>query len=204
MLSDPSSRRRLVLVVGVGIVLVELVGVAAYSLAVDPTETPSPLTETSTTAGTDPASAGGCLSPATTTAPPGDTLPSLPHTDDPALYARAVAETLLAWDTMSALTPDDHARHVLDDADPAGRETPALAGDVANYLPTLEVWQQLRHAVAVASRRDRPADRPHRYRPRRGSSHTWRCVGYRDPLGQRSRTFLVATPVRVVRDRRST
>src|SRR5680860_259466 len=52
---------------------------------------------------------------------------------------------------MSGLTPDDHARHVLDDADPAGRETPALAGDVANYPPTLEVWQQLRqHATAQA------------------------------------------------------
>lgn len=80
------------------------------------------------------------------TAPPsGDALPALPHTGDPVVYARAVAEILLAWDTMAVLTPADHAQRILDDADPAGLETPALASDVAGYLPTYATWQQLRH-----------------------------------------------------------
>ncbi len=149
MLSDPSSGRRFVLIVGVGIVLVVLVGVGAYGLLTGPPAAPSPSSEADTFTGTSSRPAAPPSPVTTTTAPPGDILPALPHTDDPAVYARAVAETLLAWDTMSRLTPDSHAQQVLDDADPAGRETPALAGDVANYLPTLEVWQQLRqHATA--------------------------------------------------------
>jgi hypothetical protein len=152
MLSDPSSPRRLVLTVSVAIALVGLVGVGVYGLLTGPPAAPSPPDETDTHSGTSSRPATAPPSPATTTTVPlGDGLPALPHTDDPVLYARAVAETLLAWDTMSALAPDDHASHVLDDADPAGRETPGLAADVANYLPSVEVWQQLRQHATVQS-----------------------------------------------------
>lgn len=150
MQSDPTTRRRLILVLSVGAVLVGLIAIGVYGLALGaPEASPS-----SASGGTGADAAAGSQpstepSAAITIVPPGDTLPVLPRTDDPVVYARAVAEVLLAWDTMSALTPDDHARHVLDDADPAGRETPALAGDVTNYLPTVEVWQQLRHHETV-------------------------------------------------------
>ena len=153
MLYDPSTRRRLILIISVGLVFVALTAVGVYGLALGTPETPSP-SSTSGGPGAD-ATVGISSQPATepsaatTTAPPGNRLPVLPRTDDPVVYARAVAEVLLAWDTMSALTPDEHARHVLEDADPAGRETPALASDVANYLPTVEVWQQLRHHETV-------------------------------------------------------
>ncbi len=150
MLSDPSNRRRLVLVVGVGIVLVVLIGVGAYGLLTGPPATPAASFEPDPGTGTSARPATAPPTPATTAAP-GDSLPALAHTNDPVLYAQAVAQMLLAWDTMSALTPDDHAGRVLDDADPAGRETPALAADVANYLPNLEVWQQLRHHATVQS-----------------------------------------------------
>jgi hypothetical protein len=150
MRSDRSSRYRLVLV-STGLLLVVLIAVGVYGLLTGPPATPSPslssVTGTDTGISSRPAAAPS--SPASTAVPPGDGLSALPHTDDPVVYARAVAATLLAWDTMSTLAPDDHARHVLDDADPAGRETPGLAADVTNYLPTLEVWQQLRdHATA--------------------------------------------------------
>ena len=144
MQSDMSSRHRVVLVLSVGVVLVVLIAIGVYGLVVGPPDTPSP-----SSGGTD-ADAGTSSQPATdsltaTAAPPANRLPVLPRTDDPVVYAHAVAKMLLAWDTMSALTPGDHARHMLEDADPAGRETPALAGDVATYLPTVELWQQLRH-----------------------------------------------------------
>jgi hypothetical protein len=152
MLPDPSTGRRLLLVVGAGLVLVVLIGVGAYGLFTGPPAAPAPSSAPDPDAGTSSRPATAPPSPvATTTAPPGDGLPALPHTDDPVLYARAVAQVLLSWDTMSALAPDDHAGRVLEDADPAGRETPGLAADVANYLPNLEVWQQLRRHATVQS-----------------------------------------------------
>jgi hypothetical protein len=150
MLSDTSIRRRSVLVGGVGIVLVVLIGVGSYGLLTGPPAALAPSSELALDTGTSARPATDPPAPATTAAP-GDSLPTLPHTNDPVLYAQAVAQTLLAWDTMSALTPDDHAGRVLGDADPAGRETPALAADVANYLPNLEVWQQLRRHATVQS-----------------------------------------------------
>ncbi|MTV26423.1 hypothetical protein FTX61_13510 [Nitriliruptoraceae bacterium ZYF776] len=152
MLPDPSStRRRLVMIAAAGAVLVVLIGVGLYGLTVGAPATPPPAAQSTTDPDTRPPPTAPPSSAATTAAPPGDTLPALPHTDDPIVYARAVAEILLAWDTMSALAPGDHAQQVLEDADPAGLETPVLAADVANYLPTIETWQQLRGQRTVQS-----------------------------------------------------
>ena len=68
---------------------------------------------------------------------------SLPHTDDPFDYARAVATSLFDWDTTSGLLPTDYTASVLADADPSGQETPGLLTDVATYLPTVEQWLDL-------------------------------------------------------------
>ena len=152
MLSDPSARRRLVVIGAVGAVLVVLIGVGALRAGRRRTrDTPVQRRPRRRRYQLHLQRAAAVTCGHHDAPPPGDALPALPHTDDPVVYARAVAEILLAWDTMSALAPDDHAQHVLEDADPAGLETPALAADLANYLPTIEAWQQLRHHQTVQS-----------------------------------------------------
>jgi hypothetical protein len=69
---------------------------------------------------------------------------ALPHTTEPVRYARAVAAALFTWDTRSALQPQDHESSVIIDADPSGYETNGLIADLNDYLPTAQVWQQLR------------------------------------------------------------
>jgi hypothetical protein len=67
---------------------------------------------------------------------------ALPPTDDPEEFARLVAEALFNWDTFGTL--DDYTGRLLAVADPAGEESPGLVADVANYLPTPQVWLELR------------------------------------------------------------
>lgn len=69
--------------------------------------------------------------------------PTLPHTDDPLTYARAVAMVLFDWDTTAGLMPADVSAPVLADADPTGQETPGLLTDLGLYLPTDEQWLDL-------------------------------------------------------------
>lgn len=78
---------------------------------------------------------------------------SLPHTNDPIAYARAVAASLFDWDTASGYLPTDYTAAVLADADPSGEETPGLLDDVATYLPTTDQWLDL-GAMKVAQRID--------------------------------------------------
>lgn len=68
---------------------------------------------------------------------------SLPQTDDPIAYSRAVAISLFDWDTASGFLPTDYTAAVLADADPSGEETPGLLTDVATYLPTIDQWLDL-------------------------------------------------------------
>lgn len=68
---------------------------------------------------------------------------SLPRTDDPIEYARAVAASLFDWDSSAGFLPTDYTAAVLADADPSGEETPGLLDDVATYLPTVEQWLDL-------------------------------------------------------------
>ena len=76
---------------------------------------------------------------------PGATLEdrSLPHTTDPIAYAKAVATSLLDWDSAAGFLPSDCSAAVLADADPSGEETPGLLDDVETYLPTVEQWLDL-------------------------------------------------------------
>jgi hypothetical protein len=68
---------------------------------------------------------------------------ALPATDDPVLYARAVATALFDWDTSSGLSSADYTAPVLTDADPSGEEVPGLVSDIASYEPTTAQWAQL-------------------------------------------------------------
>lgn len=137
MSSESSSRRLLVMAVIGGIVLVTLVGVGIYGLIVGPPGHVRHGTPTTTVPSeSTPSEPGRPVS--------WEDLPTLPDTGDPIRYASAVAEALLTWDTMSGLAPIDYARPVITDADPSGYETPGLVSDVANYVPTDAVWQELR------------------------------------------------------------
>ncbi|MFV0257473.1 MAG: hypothetical protein ACK5PP_03350 [Acidimicrobiales bacterium] len=138
MSPESSSRRLLVMAVIGGIVLVTLVGVGIYGLIVGPPDhdhhgTPTTIPPSESTP-------GGPSRPVSW-----EDLPALPNTGDPIRYASSVAEALLTWDTMSGLAPIDYARPVIVDADPSGYETPGLVSDVANFVPTDAVWQELRH-----------------------------------------------------------
>lgn len=68
---------------------------------------------------------------------------TLPQTDDPVTYAKAVAAALFDWDTTSGYIPSDYEAPVLADADPSGEETSGLIEDVASYEPTTDQWTQL-------------------------------------------------------------
>jgi hypothetical protein len=82
------------------------------------------------------------------TSSPSTAVPSkpvrLPKTDNPVVYARGVAKVIFTWDTMSGLNPADYTNAVVADADPSGLETSGLVDDLAAFLPTDEVWQELR------------------------------------------------------------
>lgn len=136
-----SLRRRLLVTVATGVgVLVLLIAVGVYGLIASSSSDPTPSPNDRSDSPAEPEQLD-----ATTPAPAPPRARALPHTTDPLVYARAVAETLLTWDTMSATGPGEHARPVLADADPEQIETPGLASDVTNFLPTPDAWQQLRH-----------------------------------------------------------
>lgn len=134
--SAPASRGRLVALVVAGVLALATIGVGVYGLVRGPahpasaTGTGSPAGGTGT--GPGPVNSSSTPSPAT-----------LPQTDDPIVYAKAVASALFDWDTTSGYTPSDYEAPVLADADPSGEETSGLIGDVASYEPTTEQWTQL-------------------------------------------------------------
>ncbi|WP_460743013.1 hypothetical protein [Mariniluteicoccus endophyticus] len=130
----PSPRRRLIVVIAVGVVFLLLAGVGIYGLVTGPHTDPTP----------SPGEAG-----ATATAPPdGGTspvrIPPVPHSSDPEEFARGFSEALFAWDTSSGFMPLDYTTVLLDAGDPTGIEQAGLAADIALYLPTREAWTGLR------------------------------------------------------------
>lgn len=135
-ISAPASRGRLVALVVAGVLALATIGVGVYGLVrgpAHPASTPGAGSPTSGTgAGPGPANSSNAVGPAT-----------LPQTDDPIVYAKAVAAALFDWDTTSGYTPSDYEAPVLAEADPSGEETSGLIGDVASYEPTTDQWTQL-------------------------------------------------------------
>lgn len=133
------SRRRGPLIVLIGLIVVAagLIAFGVYGLVRGPAQPDrAPAPKITVSIGASPSaspSASGTPHPS-----------ALPKTADPVAYARAVASAIFTWDTMSGLTPADYVNAIVADADPSGLETPGLVADLATYLPTDEVWQELR------------------------------------------------------------
>lgn len=111
-----------------------LIGFGIYGLAHEPVPSPAPASHPTDRVAANPARA-------TTAAA---RVPILPKTADPVKYARAVARTIMTWNTMSVLAPRDYVTTLVADADPTGYETPGLVTDLASYLPSEATWRQLR------------------------------------------------------------
>jgi hypothetical protein len=119
-------RRLLVVAAGVLVLLVAVVSYAAF-------------------ANRDPSSGTG------TTAKPSSSeliaTPDLPPSLDaaePEAFARQVATALFAWDTRTTSTPQSVTEGLVSVADPTGESSAGLVADIANYLPTDQVWIELR------------------------------------------------------------
>lgn len=133
----PTSPRRLLVLVVAGVLALSTIGVGVYGLVRGPGHA------TSTQRTGSSASRGSTAPPRAGTSRSGKAPTRLPRTDDPVVYAKAVAAALFDWDTTSGYTPSDYEAPVLADADPSGEETPGLIGDVASYEPTTDQWTQL-------------------------------------------------------------
>lgn len=130
-------RRRTVIALIIGAVgLAALAGVGLYGLVGTPTHTPA-------------ASTSGTHTPSNPAPTKVAQLTSLPRTNDPVTYAKAVARSLFVWDTASGLQPEDYQSVISEDADPSSVETSALVNDLAAYFPTDAQWQQLRQYNTV-------------------------------------------------------
>ncbi|TWE13076.1 hypothetical protein [Rudaeicoccus suwonensis] len=131
----PASRRRLIVVLTVvGVVVLATVGVGVYGLVRGPAH---PNHTTTRHGGSSPS---GTQNPSSVAGPVPATLPK---TDNPVVYAKAVAFALFDWSTITGYAPSDYTAPVLADADPSGDEIPGLVGDVASYEPTTDEWTEL-------------------------------------------------------------
>lgn len=137
MPSSTVRRRFLILVCTVGAILLEMVGVGIYGLVGQHHSHASVPDDAASSTSDAPYSVADPALPV-------ESPPALPHTTDPVGYARAVASALFTWDTTSGLQPQEYESPVIADADPSGYETNGLIADLNGYLPTAQVWQQLR------------------------------------------------------------
>ena len=128
-------RRLTIILIVSAAVLAVLAGVGLYGLLLAPPSNPS-ASESAT--GNPP---GGSTS---TPSPTSSTPPVIREFDDPAIFARSVANALFTWDTATEFGPTDYAQVIVDVGDPSGNETAGLASDVRTYLPTADAWAQLR------------------------------------------------------------
>ena len=89
----------------------------------------------------------GMLGPPETTSNIGTTtgtLPVLNPTADPESFARLVAHAIFDWDTAEAVPMAAYTSRLVAVADPTGESSPGLVADIAAYLPTETVWDDLR------------------------------------------------------------
>ena len=134
--TDQRRKKRLIITLtATGLIVVALAAFGIYGLVTGPDpDGPSPSTSSETSPATpipDPSAA------------PEGTVPSLPETNDPEAYVRAVAAALFDWDTFTLLMPTDHRAVLIEDADPSGTETPGLISDLDNYFPSAATWRNL-------------------------------------------------------------
>ena len=127
----PLRLQLIIALTAAGLVFVGLVGMGLYGLVQTPAHTPA----------TSDVESNTVANPSPTVGVP---LNGLPHTDNTITYARAVAQALFNWDTMSGFAPANYQSVISEDADPAGIETSGLVNDLAAYYPTDAQWQQLR------------------------------------------------------------
>jgi hypothetical protein len=140
-LSVPASRRRLIVVLSVvAVVVLATIGVGVYGLVRGPNHT---ATSRHGSAGTGTSTSAGSGSSGGTSAVSGPVPAVLPKTDNPVVYAKAVAAALFDWSTTTGYAPSDYTSPVLADADPSGEEIAGLIGDVASYEPTTTQWTEL-------------------------------------------------------------
>ncbi len=126
----PVIRPRLIVLACIALLLVAMIAVGVYGLLRGPAQNHG---------------AGASVSLERSNASTGvEQRPAvLPKTDNPLLYARAVASALFDWSTTSGYGPADYAAPVLADADPSGQELPGLIEDIASYEPSGQQWIQL-------------------------------------------------------------
>lgn len=128
-------RRRLIIsLIASGLILLILAGVGIYGLLTGPTRS-APGNDAQGTSPTAPRAPGD--------EPGTPAQPSLPRTNDPERYVRAVALALFDWDTFTLLTAGDHRAVLIEDADPTGTETPGLVADLDGYFPSPSTWRDL-------------------------------------------------------------
>lgn len=138
----PASRRHLIVLALLAVVVLATVGVGVYGLVRGPNHTTtsrhgSAGTGRSSTTGSGSSGSSGAASTA------GPVPATLPKTDNPVIYAKAVAEALFDWSTITGYAPSDYTAPVLADADPSGEEIAGLVTDVASYEPTTAEWTEL-------------------------------------------------------------
>lgn len=126
-------RHRRVIVAGVVIVLLVLAW-TAYAVLVHRSATPASHSGVRFERST--AATSGAPEPVTV-------LRAVEPTEDPATFARRVAQALFAWDTATLVGRNDHIEQLVAIADPTGQSTPGLVGDLGNYLPTPNTWIEL-------------------------------------------------------------
>jgi hypothetical protein len=133
------TRWRLLLVVVAGVLVLP---VAVVSFASFANRGPS--------SGADPTSKPSSSEPIATRA-------SAPSLDaEPEAFAWQVARALFLWDTRTTSTPRSVTDQLVAVADPTGESSAGLVADIANYLPTDQVWIELgkyetRQWIEVAS-----------------------------------------------------
>lgn len=126
------ARRRLIIIVSAGLVVLVLAGIGIYGLLTGPSQSPEPEQPPPTP------------EPSSTSSELPSELPVIEPSTDPETFARNAAHALFTWDTGAGLMPLDYQSVILQVGDPSGAEQAGLASDVAAYLPTREAWTDLR------------------------------------------------------------